>query len=295
MVSHSRRDGRGRRLAKLAKPSRSALDMKQGDTKPPLNAFVASEPLDSPAVLVPAAVRTLRVLEAFERFGQPLTLSKLAEEIEVPISSCHNLIRTLIARGYLFSLESQRTFYPTRRVWDLANAIVAHDPVLQRILPVLEQLRDKTSETIIIGKRQDQIALYLLVLESPQNVRYVASSGRTIPLHTSAIGKALLSTLDNKGLSQWLGGRRLQKVTSKSIVDCDELEKDINAGKLHGHFITAGENVPDVGAIACPLRLAGEAFAIAVAGPTGRIQDSRQRIVRQLKETVETLERNVIG
>jgi DNA-binding IclR family transcriptional regulator len=48
-----------------------------------------------------------------------------------------------------------------------------------------------------------------------------------------------------------------------------------------------------VGAISRSLRLAGETFAIAVAGPTGRIQGNRQEVVRLLKDTVETLERDL--
>src|SRR5882757_6509513 len=146
MTSRSRQDARRGRLTKPGKPAKASENVQPRDSRYQVARGIGSpEESDNSATLVPAAVRTLRIFEVFERFGQPLTLSRLAEEIDVPISSCHNLVRTLIAQGYLFSLESQRAFYPTRRIWDLANAIVAHDPILQRILPTVEKLRDATS------------------------------------------------------------------------------------------------------------------------------------------------------
>lgn len=238
---------------------------------------------------VPAADRTLRVFEAFERNMKPLTLSKLAEEIGVPISSCHNLVRTLISRGYLFSVESQRALYPTGKLWELASNIAAHDPLLERLIPSAERLRDNTSETVIIGKRQGDTAFYLLVLEGLHTIRYMAKPGEAKPLHTSAIGKALLSFLDNGKMESWLRSRRLEKVTSDSITDHSKLRKEIMTGKSRGYFATSGENVPDVGAVAFPVRVGDENLAIAVAGPVARMGGNRQSIICALKETVDEL------
>ena len=245
---------------------------------------------NSDAGLAPAADRALRILETFERIGEPLTLSRLAEEIDAPISSCHNLVRTLSSRGYLFSLDSQRTFYPTRKLLDIANSIFANDPVLQQILPHAQSLRDATSETVIVAKRQEFSALYLLTLDSPQNIRYVSEPGRRILLHSGATGKALLSTLDDDELTKWLGSRRLEQVTPKTITDHEKLRKDIRAGEARGYFTNSGENISDVSAIAVAFKLRREAFAIGVAGPTGRIHEERHAILRALKETVAVID-----
>jgi len=241
-------------------------------------------------VLVPAAERTLRIFEAFERSAQPLTLSRLAEEIDVPISSCHNLVRTLAGRGYLFSLETNRTFYPTRKLWEVSKNIIEHDPILQRIQGKVETLRDVTTETVIVGKRQDQIAIYLLVLEGLHTIRYVAHPGRTIPLHTSAIGKALLSTLDEEQLERWLKSSKLEKVTERSISDRTELRKDIRIGKGRGYFETAGENVDDVGALAMPIRIGGETLSIAVAGPVARMEANRSTLIDSMTTVLKDMQ-----
>ena len=114
---------------------------------------------------VKTAARTLDIFEAFASAKEPLSLTELARHLQSPISSCHGLIRTLTARGYLYFLEHRRRYYPTRRLLDLGNVIAAHDPLIERLLGQLEDLRTRTGETIIVGKRQDDAILYLLVLE----------------------------------------------------------------------------------------------------------------------------------
>ena len=53
--------------------------------------------------------RTLEVLEAFQQRRMPMSLTELARALKAPISSCHGIVRTLIARGYLYNVEADRT------------------------------------------------------------------------------------------------------------------------------------------------------------------------------------------
>ena len=86
-----------------------------------------------------------------------MTLTQIAEALSAPISSCHGLVRTLSARGYLYTSERNRAIYPTKRLLEIANTIAAHDPVLESIVPELEALRDATNE--FEGKLYDATGL----------------------------------------------------------------------------------------------------------------------------------------
>lgn len=91
-----------------------------------------------------SADRTLAILEAFEELRRPLTLRELGEYCDIPVSTCHALVHTLLARGYLYQTGRRKDLYPTRRLLSLASTIVAHDPFLERMAPMLEQLRADT-------------------------------------------------------------------------------------------------------------------------------------------------------
>jgi IclR family transcriptional regulator, acetate operon repressor len=231
-------------------------------------------------VAVRSADRTVSLFETFEALRRPLALSELAGQMDIPVSSCHSLVQTLIQRGFLYSLGSRKAIYSTRRLLSLAEAIVHDDPVLERAEPTLMQLRELTQETVIIGKRQGDAVIYLGVWEGFHSIRYSARPGDYKPLHSSAIGKALLGSLPIDAMQAWLDKRPLPKVTEATLTNREQFEKDLDIGRTRGYFMTRGENVADVSAISASVILNNELFAIAVAGPGPRI-DCEESVIAQ--------------
>lgn len=240
-----------------------------------------TEPAASPSTLRPesgvavtAVQRVLDIFEGFERVQKPLSLTDLAELTGIPKSSCHAIVATLTARGYLYSLTRPRALYPTRRLFDLAREIHLKDPFIERVMPMLERLRDASRETIILGKRQGDAVIYLQVVESLQSIRYTAKPGEFKPLHSSSIGKALLGSLKETELRAQLAARPLAPVTGTTLTDPQRLLDDILESRRRGYFVTRGENVPDVWAVSAFLSMQSETLAVAIAGPRHRMEDN---------------------
>ncbi len=217
------------------------------------------------------ADRTLEIFEAFAEAKKPLSLSEIARMIGSPVSSCHGLLRTLQKSGYMYTLDTRR-YYPTRRLSEVGNAIAMHDPIVERITAVLERLREDTGETILLGQRQDKQIMYLQVLESPQMIRYAAPVGAIKPLPSTAIGKAFLGEMTDDELAGFLAELAHPQVTESTITQPDQLLADIQRSRKRGYFVTRGENIPDVMAIARTCVMDGELLAIAVAGPMHRLE-----------------------
>lgn len=231
---------------------------------------------------VKMAERTLNIFEAFAEVREPLSLTQLARHVDSPISSCHGLLRTLKARGYIYFLQNHRRYYPTRRLLNIGQSISKHDPLLAKLDPLMRILRDKTQETVILGQREGDQVIYLHVLESSQNIRYAASPGDYKPLHSSALGKALLGVMDDEALGAYLSSRKLKQVQPTTITEPPQLIADINRARKRGYFMTRGENAPEVSAIAQTFTLDGESLGACVAGPSQRIANAAADIVRDL-------------
>jgi len=239
---------------------------------------------------VRAADRTLSIFEAFGATGRPLALSEIARAVGVPVSSCHALIGTLLERGYLYSTPRRRELYPTKRLLELARSISARDPLLERVAATMAELRGRTGETVIFGKRQGDTVLYLEVVEGPHTIRYTAHPGEHKPLHSSSIGKALLAALKDDELGAWLKGRRLPAITANTITDAKRLEAELRRTRERGWALTRGENVVDVLAVAVPLRLSGESYGLAVAGPLHRMTPLHEKHAALLVQAGRRLE-----
>jgi DNA-binding IclR family transcriptional regulator len=221
---------------------------------------------------VTAVERVLDILEAFQRVQKPLSLTDLAEVTGIPKSSCHAIVGTLTARGYLYSLSRPRALYPTRRFYDIAREIHEHDVFVEHVTPLLERLRDSSRETVILGKRQGDAVIYLQVFEGPLSIRYSARPGEFKPLHSSSIGKALLGSLKEPELRAQVEGRQFPPVTASTITSGEALVSDILESRRRGYFITRGENVPDVWAVSAFLGVHKETLAVAIAGPRHRME-----------------------
>jgi len=243
---------------------------------------------------VPAAARTLDVLETFRGAGRPLSLSELARLARIPVSTCHGLVRTLEQRGFLY-FPTQREAYPTRKLLEIARDIDAHDPIVTRLAPALTGLRDATQETVILGMLQDDSALYLLVLDSPHIVRYTAHAGEFKPLHSSSIGKSFLGSMPDEALDAWLRSHPLNRITANTITSARALKRDLLESRSRGYYMTRGENVADVMAIAAPLAAGCARLAIAIAGPLHRMEEQEAKHVGRLLAAARAIERQAHG
>ncbi|MDE2404367.1 MAG: IclR family transcriptional regulator [Sphingomonadales bacterium] len=233
--------------------------------------------------------RAIAIFEAFERERRPLALKELADFCRMPASTAHALVQTLLRKGWLYQPGRNKDLYPTRRLHDLGSTLLAHDPVLARIEPAMEHLRETTGETVIFGKRIGTQVGYLAVLESERVVRYSARVGDMKPLHSSSIGKALLSVLAAGQARALLAEAGMPSVTPATRTSADALLAEFDAGRGDGCFATHGENVPDVTAFATPILLNADWYALAVAGPSHRMAAREHDIRAALTATREAL------
>ena len=93
--------------------------------------------------------RTLDFFEAFASRKGPLSLTDLMNILNIPLSSCHDVVRALEDRGYLYEIRPRGGYYPTARLFAVAKAIVDNDPIAQRAEPILQsQKRPKLKNDI---------------------------------------------------------------------------------------------------------------------------------------------------
>ncbi|HEY4296785.1 MAG TPA: IclR family transcriptional regulator [Paraburkholderia sp.] len=232
----------------------------------------------------------MSIFEAFATACRPLALSELAEAAGMPVSTSHGVVRVMIERGYLYVAGRRKELYPTRRFVDMALKIAAHDPFLERLESPLLALREATSETVILGKRQGEQIVYLAVHEGPQTIRYSAIAGARKPLHSTSIGKALLGELDDASLKAWLASATLEPVTRHTLTTAAALAADIARSKRRGYFVTRGESVSDVFAVAMPVHLNRDVLGIAVAGPRYRMENALANIAEQMHAAIAHIE-----
>lgn len=239
---------------------------------------------------VKTAGRVLDVFEAFAQLQRAASLSDLARKLEIPVSSCFALLRTMENRGYIYSEKPRGGMYPTKRMFSLAKRIAAHDPIANRVTPALQELRDTTQETVLFAKRSGDQAVLLDVLVSPQRIRYTADLGEARSLHATSLGKAILSGLPEKERAALLERAGMAKLTPATITSRKKLEDEIAKSVKRGWFVNAEESVKHMFGVAVPVAINGEPYAISLPGPTERMKPNVKFLVERLHVARERIE-----
>lgn len=237
---------------------------------------------------VRSAVRVLRIFEAYAAHGAPMTLSELAAKLDMPPSSCLLLIRTLLARGYLYAPGRRSAYYPTKRLAEIAKEIERNDPIIDRFQPHLDYLRDATHETVTLAKRQGDRLIYLATAESREVVRASVRLGLLRPLHATATGRALLATMEDSELQALLSGMALDRLTTRTPVTLEDVHRLLGEVRLRGYADNMGESFADLSAVSVALRLGGDTYAVTIMGPSHRVDpkiaEHGQRLVEYIRK-----------
>jgi DNA-binding IclR family transcriptional regulator len=234
--------------------------------------------------------RTLDFLELFADQKRPLSLSEIARLLEIPASSCHDVLQALLERGYIYELHPRGGYYPTLRMYDTARTIAEHDPVVGRADALLRSMRDRLDESVLLAKVNDLTATYLLAFEPSHPLRFLARVGDNIrSLHATSAGKALLGSLNDLAFAGFLKTATLARLTPNTITSKPALRTDIAAGNERGWFLNREESQEGVTTISARFSWISSLYIVSIAGPTSRMQPKLEKSVALLLDVCRAL------
>lgn len=217
-------------------------------------------------------------LRVFERVAeqQPIGVSELARQLELPKSTVQRALLALHDLGWI----AQETGEPRRWVQTTKLLALASRggglSLRERAMPVMQALRERTDENVHLSVRSGNGVVIIEKLESSSVVRLYDPLGVVAPVHASSTGKAILAWSDPAEVEEVLA-QPLEGFTQRTVVDPDELRKELRSIRRHGYAVNRGEWREDVRGVAVPILDArGLAIgAISLAVPAHRLPDRR--------------------
>ena len=236
------------------------------------------------AVSVPAATRTMAIFEVFAREKRDLSNSDVARLLDMPESSCSDLLLTLSDLGYLTRTGRSRRFYPTGRLSLIAADIATNDPLTSIGNEAVTMLAEQTGETAFFAKLDGDMVRVVAAQQASHRLRYILEVGDRIPFHTSAVGKAIIGQLPSDRAGRMLRWKPLRAVTKASITTVDELESQIADFRARGWYEVVNEGGDGVSAFAVSGSVGNEPVSLSSAGPTDRVMEHRERYLEVLQQ-----------
>jgi DNA-binding IclR family transcriptional regulator len=236
---------------------------------------------------VKSAVRTVELLSYLaSRQDRPAKIRDIAEALDVPRSSLHALLRTLVTEGWVRSDESGTLYGIGIRALLVGTSYLDSDPYLPMITPFLDDLGQEFDETFHLARLDDTDVVYLATRESRQYVRTANRVGRRLPAYATALGKVLLAERFGAERDQHLP-QTLTPLTAHTIVDRAHLDSTLDEVRIRGYATDNEENTLGLRCFAVALHYVQPAQdAISASVPIGRLTEQREREVVEALRTV---------
>ena len=215
--------------------------------------------------------KALSLLVLLGDVAQGATATELAGKAELPFSTTHRLLQSLIREGFAAFDPSSKRYLLGLRVFQLSQHVSSANGLAGSSMPVLRTLTEHTREASILGVLDGDHVLTVSKVDGPQAFRVTSDPGTHSPLNTTALGKVLLAYCDDP--ESLLAGVELTARTDLSITDRDVFRAEIATVRERGYGTMREENEVGMNALAAPVlavdgRMIG---SVAIAAPSFRL------------------------
>lgn len=218
--------------------------------------------------------RLLGLFDALAKKPDGLTLAELNTVLESPKSSLLNLLRPLVAEGYLMHSHGMYRLGPT--AFRLAANIMSVWNFSKLARPYLEELAARSKESVYIGvlDREAQVITYVDAIDSGHSIRFAITVGANRPLYCTAAGRLLLAFADEEFQENYLRTVKLVRRTEHTVTDKKELRKKLEEIRRTGLATSVSEMFQGSAALAAPIHgTEGKVIAaIAIGAPADRFE-----------------------
>jgi DNA-binding IclR family transcriptional regulator len=232
---------------------------------------------------ITALQRGLELLKLFASAEGGLSAKKVGLLSGLPVSTVHRFLANLESSQFLKS-DSAGIFHLGLSCITLGQAAHAQMDIRRISFPFLQELNQRTRETVHLTMRQGLTAVYVEKLDSPEPLRIHSRIGSSVPLHCTAVGKVLLAHLLEPELEKIIRQLELRRFTENTVGSIQELQTQLVRVRRDGFACDLEEHEPHIRCVAAPIwDHTGQVNAsLSVTGPLVRMPTTRIRQIAPL-------------
>jgi len=228
------------------------------------------------------AERTLFVLYTLAQHGEPISVNQLAKITDLAVSTLYRQLNLLKSWGFV--QESDATYMPGPTCLQLAWGFDQSSWLVRESLPEMQNLSDKTNETVGLMVAVAEQVVCLEMVESKHSLRCTFVKGKGLSLLHGASAKSLLAFLPESRRSNVLQQceAELQHQLQQEIVQIQE----------QGFATSFGEVDEGVWGVSVPLLSSAAKLlgTVTLMAPSSRAQNRKEWLIDLTRKCVARIE-----
>jgi DNA-binding IclR family transcriptional regulator len=233
--------------------------------------------MNSKAAKAPGAIpaknlaKGLAILNLAAAEDGGLTLAEISRLADVPKPTAHRIINVLLDNGMLRT-NSENRYLPGPQCLVLGNRFLDGLDLRREAQDVLRELTRATLETSHLGIKEGTRIVYIEKVDSPHPVRMYSRVGATNPVHSTALGNAILAYRDEADVEEVIAAG-LERRTPNTLTDPERFRAKLAEVRRRGFALDNIENEEGIRCLAAPVfDHNGDVIAgISVSGPEHRL------------------------
>jgi DNA-binding IclR family transcriptional regulator len=233
---------------------------------------------------VQVITRAVDILWVLRAHPEGMSMPEIAREVGLARPTVHRIVSTLEAVGFVLPVSDGRVRLGA------ALAILgaqANTKLESELRPHLEALSHAVNESVVLAMLHGDRVVCAGFVASPQSLQAVTATGAPVPVHCTAVGKALLAELTPSEFAR-LVPQQLQARTPSTITSRERLREEIDGIKAAGVAFDVEEyeaGLCGVG-VAVP-SLDGTPASVGILVPSVRFHGSEERLASELRRTCD--------
>ncbi|MCU4925866.1 IclR family transcriptional regulator [Halobacteria archaeon AArc-dxtr1] len=232
---------------------------------------------------IQAIDRTFGIVEAL-RTAEGAGVSELARAVDLPKSTVHNHLRTLERAGYVVHHGDE--YRVGLKFLQLGERARRHHDLYDVARAQVDKLAEQTGEISGLMTEEHGEGVFIYRGRGAEAAHIDTAIGDRVPLHCTALGKAILAFLPADRREEIVDQHGLAEITENTITDRDELFAELETVRERQIAFDDAERLDGLRCVAAPILDQSDTVlgAISIAGPTHRMKDERFR--SEFTETV---------
>ncbi|MEH7072839.1 IclR family transcriptional regulator [Neobacillus drentensis] len=236
--------------------------------------------------IIQSVERALKILDLFDEHTTELKITEISEKMGLHKSTVHSLLKTLQEYSYIGQNPEDGKYRLGLKLAERGNFVISNIDIRKAARKYLLDLSAKTGQTVHLGILDGREGVYIDKVEGEQSIIRYSRIGRRLPLHSTAIGKVLLTYQNAPEFKRLLQDYHYQQQTLNTLTNEAVFQKELEKIKQQGFAIDNQENEQGVRCAAVPIfNGTGKVLAaISISTLVSRVNDQELSVFIDLLE-----------
>jgi len=239
----------------------------------------------------PPVKKAFQILRLISDSEDGLGVTDLSRGLKISKSTVHGITSALEDIGAVIRDDGTKRYKLGFTLFDLSRKAYSQIDLRDLARPIMEDLMDRTQQSVCLGVLNSEHVTILDVVESRQDLKITTPVGTKIPVLAGATGKVFMAWMADEQAMKFVWGKGLTRYTENSIINPAEYFQEIKAVRQNGYATDDEEYILGVRAVAAPVTGHRTLLsAIWVVGFKASLDDEKMNtVIKETKAAAEAI------